>query len=133
MVDVADVGDAAAAAGEQTIKIPSNVMGWLRQSYDSREKILDWSLAFIVAGLMVYTFRGPLLGMVWSIDDPNAGKADNPQPNMDVGDAFPNTGATSRIYTYNMPPSRDIRSDAGPSGTGVPRNPSRPPEYDRRI
>lgn len=132
-LDAAEVGAAAEAAGRETVRIPSNVMGLLRRSYDTREKMLDWLLAFVVAGVMIYAFRGPLLGFVWATSDPEEGKPDPPVPNSAVGQAFPNTGIPSRIYTYNMPSSRNYRNFPGPSGTRPPENPSCPPDYTKGL
>lgn len=118
-------------AGRQTVRIPQNIMSLLRQSYDSREKVLDWCLAFGVAGALVYVFRDELAALARPPSvDPNAGRADEPIPNVDLATAFPaNQRAQPSLYTYNMPVSRAIRYSVGPSGTMPPIDPSQPPDY----
>jgi len=121
----ADLGNTA----EQTIRIPANAMRLLRQSYDSREKVLDWWLAIFVTAALVYAFRDQLRGFVKPQADANAGRVDSMVPNQGVGDAFPNYGINPLIYTYNMPPSRFIKERRGPSGTRVPYSPSGGPAF----
>jgi hypothetical protein len=118
-----------------TERIPANIMGLLRQSYDSREKILDWVLAIGVTLALVYAFRDELQSLVGSPDQagPNTGRSPEPQPNQNIAGAFPNAGTEGGrwpgLYAYNMPSSRDIRYTVGPSATAPPVNPSNPPEY----
>ena len=115
---------------EQTVRIPAGVMGLLRQSYDSRERVLDWCLAIGVTVTLAWAFRGQLRDMCGLDGDPsvNAGRDDPPQPSQDVDGAFPlRTG--NDVYTYNMPVSRRIVYRAGPSGTGLPTDPAAPPTY----
>jgi hypothetical protein len=128
---LADVGDAADAAGKQTVRVPANLLRMVRQSYDSREKVLDWMLAIGVVATLSYVFRDEIRGCIWPgvPDDPNAGRADEPTPNQDVADAFPGGGMRPGLYTYNMPPARNFRYSAAPSGTRPPHNPSMSPGY----
>jgi hypothetical protein len=116
------------ATADETIRIPRNAMRLLRQSYDSQEKVKDWLLAIAVVGAMVFVFRNQLMGLLPNAG-PNVGRHDNYVPNQKVGDAFPNTEVQPRIYTYNMPPSRSVRHDRGPSATRPPSNPSCPPGF----
>lgn len=136
--DVADAaraaGDEAAAAGRATIRIPANIMALLRQSYDSREKQLDWLLAIGVAGCFAFTFRTQILqAILGDTTTANAGRDDPPQASQDVaggaGSAFPRGGVRPDLYSYNMPSSRTYRYAAGPSPTRPPLDPSQPPEY----
>lgn len=120
-----DLGETA----EATIRIPANTMKLLRQSYDTREKVLDWWLAVFVAGALVYAFRNELRGFVTPDTDPNAGKDPSMVPNQGVGDALPNRGINPMVYTYNLPPSRLIKERRGPSGTRKPFDPSGMPEF----
>lgn len=122
---IAEVSNAA----DETIRIPRNVMGLLRQSYDSREKVLDWMVSIVVAVALVWAFRKELRGAIGASSDPQAGAAPSLQPNMDIGDAFSNRGILARVYTYNMPMSRNIIKRVGPSGTRPPQNPSATPSY----
>lgn len=124
--------DDAAFAADETVRIPRNVMGLLRQSYDTREKVLDWALAFIVAGALAWAFKDEIRSMFLAPNpDPNAGKAPDPQPNVNLGSAFPGAGQSGgrwpALYAYAMPSSRDIRASVGPNGTRPPSNPSNPP------
>jgi hypothetical protein len=123
-----DVIEDVSATADETIRIPRNAMRLLRQSYDSQEKVKDWLLAIFVVGALVYVFRNQLMGFLPNAG-PNVGRQDNYVPNQAVGDAFPNTEVSPRIYTYNMPPSRDVRHDRGPSSTRIPSNPSCPPRF----
>jgi len=118
-----------AGTAEATVKIPANTMKLLRQSYDTREKILDWWLALFVVAALAYTFRSQLRGMVLPDANPNLGKTPNMVPNQGVGNAFPNFGINPQVYTYNMPPSRTIRDDRGPAVSRTPRDPSGQPEF----
>lgn len=112
----------------EAIRIPSNIMGLLRQSYDSREKALDWVLAFAVAGTLVYVFRDDLRGLIYGPPgDPDAGRADSQQPSQDVGGAFPQAGRRPDLYTYNMPSSRVLRQGRTVSATPPPTDPSSVP------
>lgn len=127
---------ATLSAVETATRIPANVMGLLRQSYDSREKALDWLLAIGVSVALVYCFRDEIRGFVGTPEaGPNAGAAPDPQPNQDIGTAFPFAGPDGgrwpALYAYNMPPSRNIRSSVGPSGMMPPANPSLPPTYEQ--
>lgn len=127
MVDeiIAEVSGAA----DETIRIPRNVMGLLRQSYDSREKQLDWIISIVVTLALAWAFRKELKGALGVNPSVNAGLAPSQQPNMDIGDAFPNDGILARVYTYNMPMSRTIVRRVGPSGTRPPDDPSTAPSY----
>lgn len=113
----------------ETVRIPAGVMGLLRQSYDTREKVLDWCLAIGVTAALTFMFRDTI--MTWFVPDPdpNAGRADAPQPSQDVRGAFPFKGFGTDIYTYNMPVSRRIKWGIGPSGTAPPTDPSAPPAF----
>ena len=121
------------AEASETIRVPRNVMSMLRQSYDSREKVLDWLLAFAVVGCLVYIFRDQLRACLWPLpsasDGPNAGRTDNSQPNQNVAGAFPQQAKRPELFTYNMPSSRHGRYGVGPSGTRPPDNPSNPPVF----
>jgi hypothetical protein len=118
------------SSGEDAVRIPANVMALLRQSYDTREKILDWCLAIGVAVALAYTFRDQLRGMC-GLDDPgvNAGREAEPQPSQDVAGAFPAGGTPNDAYTYNMPVSRAIRYSVEGGGTALPSNPSASPNF----
>ena len=107
---------------EQTVRIPANVMGLLRQSYDTREKFLDWLLAIGVACALVYAFRDQLRGMVTSNPDPNAGRDPEPEPNMV-------TNFDADVYTINQPSTRNYINRPGPSATATPLNASRRPSF----
>jgi hypothetical protein len=130
------VGGAARAAGEETIRIPRNVYGLLRQSYDTREKVLDWLLAFAVVGALIYAFRDQLLAacipkvLPDEHDTPEAGRYEDMQINQNVAGALPQgQQAKANVYTYNLPPSRNIRHGVGPSGTRPPNDPGAPPVF----
>lgn len=129
---MADIeGDLSDAAGA-TVRLPRNVYSYIRASYDSREKLLDWLLAIAAVAVVVYVMRDELRTMVSSDATPNAGLPDPPQANVDISTAFPFHGrvASDRIYTYNMPSSRAQKRYPGPAGTRLPANPSAPPSYD---
>jgi hypothetical protein len=130
------LGEAAEAAGETTIRIPRNVYAMLRESYDSREKVLDWLLAFAVVAALVYAFRDQLLACVMpkvipdEHDTPEAGRHEDMMPNQNIAGALPaRQAAQSNIYTYNMPPSRNLRHGMGPSGTRPPDDPGQAPAF----
>lgn len=112
---------------EEVVKIPSGVMNLIRQSYDSRERVLDWMLALSVAGALIYVFRAQISGMITPPKDPNAGKTDM-VPNQDVKNAVCDSNMRppkANIYTYNMPRSRsEIASRIGPSSVRIPFNPA---------
>lgn len=127
-----------AGAADETIRVPGNLMHFIRQSYDTREKMLDWMLALGVAGALTFAFRDEIrtwLGIAGEAG-PNVGRADNIVPNQDIGSAFPYAGREGgrwpALYNYNMPSSRNIRYNAGPSGTRPPRNPSLQPTFDTK-
>lgn len=126
-------------AANQTIRVPSNIMGLLRQSYDSREKMLDWMLAIGVTVALVVAFRDELRSMLGVSGDagPNVGRRAPSVPNQDLGSAFPYAGRTGgrypALYAYNMPTSRNFRYGIGPSGTRPPDNPSTVATYDKDI
>lgn len=126
LADTANVTEAA------TVRVPSNLYSYIRASYDSREKVLDWCLAIAVVATLAYVFRDELRQMVYPDASPNAGRSDQPTPNQDVVEAFPYGGrvASDRIYTYNMPSSRAISYRKGPSATRPPADPSQPPSFD---
>lgn len=117
------VGAAASAAATKTIELPSNLMGILRESYDSRQKVLDWMLSLAVVAICVWAFWGPLSAL----------RTDKRiTPSQDVDDALPNVfkqPVPSNIYTYNLPSSRKIKQGIGPSATRRPLNPSHPPSF----
>lgn len=117
------------AAAEHVVRVPAGVMQLLRQSYDSREKVLDWIVTIAVVGTMAYVFRHELRGLVDPDRSPDAGLDDAPVPNQDVRDAFPRRGVRPDIYTYNLPPSRGIRTGIGPAMSPAPGNPACPPSY----
>jgi hypothetical protein len=127
---LAETGQAADAVEGRTVRVPANMWRLIRQSYDSREKVLDWCLAIGVVIALVWAFRDQLLNVLWPVPDPNAGRSDAPLPNQDVATALPaGNPARSDIYTYNMPVSRQIKYGSVPSGVGPPSNPSLPPLY----
>lgn len=118
------------AAGTETIRVPRNIMGLLRQSYDTREKVLDWMLAIALAITLVWLFQDRVTGLFHVDPDANAGRDDPPVPSQEVDSAIPPCNeTTARIYTYNLPSSRTIRHQIGPSVTPPPIDPSRPPMY----
>ena len=125
------MADVAERAADEVIKVPAGLMGLLRQSYDTREKVLDWMLSFAVVWVMVILFRQQLTEM-WGQRNlgPNAGRKDNLVPNQDLASMIGAVGdIPPGIYTYNMPSSRMIRYARGPSGTRVPSDPSATPVY----
>lgn len=118
-----------AGTADGTVRIPANVMGLLRQSYDSREKVLDWLLALGVTAALVVAYWPQLIHMCGRGDPtPDAGRDDPAVPSQDVADAFP-TGRQRDLYTYNMPTSRSVRYGIAPSGNPVPGNPAAPPLF----
>lgn len=128
MVDAIETNLSETSA--ETIRVPRNIMGLLRQSYDTRERVLDWMLALFVAGALVLMFRD----QIWAcfIGDPsaNAGRDDEPIPSQDINSAIPPQNSTvAKLYTYNMPSSRSIKFRAGPSMTPPPSDPSQPPLF----
>lgn len=131
------MADDLTEAADATIRVPANLMGFIRASYDTREKTLDWMLALGVAGALTFAFRDEI--RTWLGFDAaagaNIGRADNQVPNQDIGSAFPYAGPEGgrwpALYNYNMPASRRIRYDVGPSGTRVPEDPSLQPGYGK--
>lgn len=122
-------GTLDATEGE-TIRVPRNIMGLLRQSYDTREKILDWMLAFFVAFALAWMFRDQIMAYFAPDPDPNAGRDDPPVPSQNVDDAIPpGDRLNAKLYTYNLPPSRSIRWHVGPNANPPPANPSNAPVY----
>lgn len=118
------------AAEGETIRVPRNLMGYIRRSYDTREKVLDWMLAIFVAITLAWMFQDEIKS--WLVPDGgiNAGRDDGPQVNQDTEGAIPTGGAEqtqAEMYTYNQPATRQIRYAAPPTGAFVPRNPSLPP------
>ncbi len=128
---IVETGQALDEGYEQVVRIPAGVMNLVRQSYDTRERVLDWMLAFFVAGALIYAFWGPIVAMVKPPKDPNAGKTDV-TPNQDYKNACSGlSNSPSRIYTYNMPQNRNlIASRVGPSSTRIPVNPGFGPQYN---
>lgn len=121
---MASIEQEAADAAKGTIRIPSNVMGLLRESYDTRQKVLDWMLSIGVIAVLVWAFWSPL-GELFG------GKDIKPSQNVSgPGGALPKQVAPANIYTYNLPPSRrGIRTGIGPSLTRPPHNPSTAPGF----
>jgi hypothetical protein len=125
------MADVAERAADEVIKVPAGLMGLLRQSYDTREKVLDWMLSFAVVWVMVILFRQQLTE-AWGQRDlgPNVGREDSLVPNQNLASMI---GAADDIppgiYTYNMPSSRMLKHSRGPSGTRVPTDPSATPVY----
>lgn len=117
-------------AADAGVRIPANIYGLIRQSYDTREKILDWMLAIGTVAVLAWAFRDQIRTVVWPYDnaDPDTGRTDPPVPNQDVSGAFP-TGRRSDLYTYNLPYCRTSREGVGPSGTRPPLNPALPPAF----
>jgi hypothetical protein len=115
---------------EETVRIPSGVMQLVRQSYDTRDKVLDWMLAIFVAGALIYVFRAPLMAMVKPDLSINAGKVDV-VPDNAICEAVGNGQPVGKIYTYNMPQSRqNIASRIGPSSVRMPYNPGYGPQFN---
>jgi hypothetical protein len=126
-----EAGEAASDLDDTVVRVPANLMALIRQSYDSREKVLDWMLAIAVVAAMVYVFRDELRSCLAGDPSVNAGRVDAPMPSQDLQGAFPFGGRnTDRLYTYNMPSSRKYKYSAGPSGTRPPADPSQPPTYE---
>lgn len=125
VIKAALIGAAANEAATQTVRLPANLMGILRESYDSRQKVLDWMLSIAVVVVAVYAFWPTLKDLL------NSEKIIT--PSQDVAGALPDVFAQpvpASIYTYNMPSSRSkIRTGIGPSATRPPVNPSRPPSF----
>lgn len=120
-----DIKEATGAAARETIRIPSNVMGLLRESYDTRQKVLDWMLSIGVIAVLIWAFWEPLGSLF-------GGQDMKPSQNVSgVGGALPpRQTAPANIYTYNLPSSRRmIRTGVGPTGTRPPNNPSNPPGF----
>lgn len=115
-------GAASEAAG-RTIRVPANIMGLLRQSYDTREKVLDWMLAIGVTAALAYAYGDEIRGWL------AAPEPDAPAPNADVGGAFDASIRKPEIYTYNMPVSRRARYGPGPSAVSPPADPGQPPAF----
>lgn len=128
-----EAAEAARETARETVRVPANLMSLVRQSYDSREKVLDWLLAIAAAATMAYVFRGQITAFFvpTGITDPNTGNDCEPLPDTGpaaLNEAFP-TGTRVDLYTYNLPRSRNIRYSVGPSANGVPGNPSSNPTF----
>jgi hypothetical protein len=107
----------------ETVKLPSNLMSILRESYDSRQKVLDWMLSFAVIAVCIWAFWEPLVGMF---------PTRKVVPSQDVSGALPDVWrqpVPSKLYTYNLPSSRTMHVGIGPSSTRPPHNPSKPAGY----
>jgi len=135
---LAGAADAALQESEHVVRVPANMMRLLRESYDTRQKQLDWWLALAVAGALCWAFRDQLMGIVGLSDaTANAGAYPHMKPNQDIGQAFPTpSGATGagrgtvwNGYTYNLPPSRQLKEARGPSATRQPWSPSLAPSF----
>jgi hypothetical protein len=128
MVD--DIADLADNATEQVIRLPSGVVRLVRQSIDSRERVLDWMLAFAVAGTMLYVFWDQVCGLVAPSKSANAGLTDS-QPNYD-GKTMGGDGvkSVSTFINYNMPSSRRFANRVGPSNIRIPDNPQNGPQFE---
>jgi hypothetical protein len=128
---VSDVAGAADSAGRQTVRVPANVLRLIRQSYDTREKTMDWLLAISVVAALAYIMRDEIRDMINpNGDDPNAGRPDDQQVNQDVAGAWaPYGGLRPSLYTYAMPVSRGLPFRAPPTGMRPPDNPSLPPSF----
>jgi hypothetical protein len=118
------------AGYDEIFKVPTGVMDLVRKSYDTRQRVLDWTLAIMIVTLIAFTFRAQLAAFYSSCTNANAGKTDL-APNMNVKEAVGKTGQkVENLYTYNMPPARKlIASRVGPSSVRVPLNPSTGPLY----
>ena len=114
---------------ESVVRIPANAMSLLRQSYDSRQKVLDWMLAIGVAGAMCWAFKAELRGFLTSPINVNTGRDDDIVPNMAVREARNFGDAGQGQYTYNLPASRALPFRVAPSGTRAPNNPSDAPSF----
>jgi len=114
-----------------TIRVPRNIMGLLRRSYDTREKVLDWMLAIFVATALAWMFRDQFVSLFWVTDPtPNAGRDDPPIPSQNVNEALdPGNEIPARVYTYNLPKSRTTKYFPGPSSNTIPTDPSQPARF----
>jgi hypothetical protein len=127
---VTEATDAAGETADAIVKIPSGAMRIIRQSYDSRERVLDWMLAIFVAAALVYVFKAQLMGMFVGDPGPNAGLPPVFAPNQNVGSAFPNDQyAPAYVYTYNMPSSRSQQTRFANLNTRKPHDPGQQPQY----
>ena len=118
------IGSTAESVAEEGIAIPRNVMGLLRASYDTREKHLDWLLAIATVGVVTLVF--------WpQIKEACTGAKRDMVANQNVGSAL--KGDVIDLYTYNLPPTRQLRNRVGPSGTRVPFNPGYGPWFPNQM
>ena len=103
-------------ASEEVLRIPAGVMNLLRQSYSTRETVLDWMLAAAVVAVCAYA--------VWPmLKRPRLDKTDM-KPNQDVKEAVGGVDSIyKRTYTYNLPPGRRVAHRVGPSPFSAPRPP----------
>lgn len=124
------VASLADQTSEQVIRLPSGVVRLVRQSIDSRERVLDWMLALAVAGTMLYVFWDQVCGLVNPSKSVNAGLGDT-QPNYD-GKTMGGDGiqSVSTFITYNMPSSRKFAQRVGPSNIRIPDNPQNGPQFE---
>lgn len=119
-----DLSDAATAS----VRVPGDILQLVRQSYDTRQKALDWLLALSVAGALVWAFQDELKAWIWPANlPPDAGRDATPQPNQDVAGAYPFYGRGPDRLSYNLPPSRSLQYGRVQSAVGLPSNPSAPP------
>jgi hypothetical protein len=115
---------------KDVVHIPSGVMDLVRQSYDSRERVLDWMLAIAVVGVLLY-LMGPKFNLSFTkLVGVNADKIDL-MPNQDVAAAVGTNQPVETIYTYNMPIARrNIAYNVGPTSVRKPFNPKFGPQYN---
>lgn len=113
---------------EQVVRLPSGVLRLVRESYDSRERVLDWMLAFFVSGALIYVFWDQLSSLASPSKSANAGLPDV-IPNNDIKNAVGNGQPVGNYFTYNMPTSRQYASRIGNANTRIPFNPADGPQY----
>ena len=113
------IEDDAGRASEEILRIPAGVMNLLRQSYSTREKVLDWLLAGAVAAVALYA--------AWPMLKRRRLDQTDMVPNQDVKGALGAAGSVDTVYkqtyTYNLPPGRRIAHRVGPSPYSAPRPP----------
>lgn len=113
---------------EEIARVPQGVMRLLQQSYATRERHLDWLLALVAVGAVVYAFWPQIC------DGVKQGKAgvgtNNPdsKPNDDIKGALSDNPSV-RLYTYNLPAARNFAPRRGPTVVPTPQNPSFSPAY----
>jgi hypothetical protein len=127
---VEQIGAAADAAATETVRVPRDLLAHFRQTYDTREKLLDWMLAAGVVAALLWAFRDELWSSWgWGEAGVNAGRAGPSQPTQDTSGLACSSATRPDLYNYNAPFSRYLRYAIGPAGTAPPGNPSLPPAF----